>query len=313
MGKKDLKNQNKELVVDIIDILWELDPSKTNKFLALLIKRFKEESSDFKKYIKSEIEHLMGLENLRALKDFNNHLENNRTTIKDVTQINNFGDLHEELVFVELNLKKKDLKKEIKVLYKDEEWLVLKPLSYDSSKVYGGGTKWCTSSREDDTQFYNYSNDGVLIYVIRLGTNEKFGIHWYFEKNKSVEMSWWDVEDRKVDSLTLNVPIKITQVVLNEFLETKNPNSHYFKGKDKERAQHLKNKRGGSVIPLYTHLDMVGPETLTAPDPPWAIENIGNITTTLGIDDAINKTLEYTYMAETMKKSLGGGDLELDD
>lgn len=313
MGKKDLKNQNKELVVDIIDILGELDPSKTNKFLALLIKRFKEESSDFKKYIKSEIEHLMGLENLRALKDFNNHLENNRTTIKDVTQINNFGDLHEELVFVELNLKKKDLKKEIKVLYKDEEWLVLKPLSYDSSKVYGGGTKWCTSSREDDTQFYNYSNDGVLIYVIRLGTNEKFGIHWYFEKNKSVEMSWWDVEDRKVDSLTLNVPIKITQVVLNEFLETKNSNSHYFKGKDKERAQHLKNKRGGSVIPLYTDLDMVGPETLTAPDPQWAIENIGNITTTLGVDGAINKTLEYTYIAETMKKSLVGGDLELDD
>ena len=137
--------------------------------------------------------------------------------------------------------------------------------------------------------------------------------HWYFEKNKSVEMSWWDVEDRKVDSLTLNVPIKITQVVLNEFLETKNSNSHYFKGKDKERAQHLKNKRGGSVIPLYTDLDMVGPETLTAPDPQWAIENIGNITTTLGVDGAINKTLEYTYIAETMKKSLVGGDLELDD
>jgi len=58
---------------------------------------------------------------------------------------------------------------------------------------------------------------------------------------------------------------------------------------------------------------MVGPETLTAPDPQWAIENIGSITTTLDVDDAINKTLKYTYMVETMKKSLVGGDLELDD
>ena len=42
MGKKDLKKQHKDLVIDIIDVLAELDPSKTNKFLNLLVKRFKE-------------------------------------------------------------------------------------------------------------------------------------------------------------------------------------------------------------------------------------------------------------------------------
>ena len=301
MGKKDLKNQHKDLVIDIIDILAELDPSKTNKFLTLLIKRFKEESSEFKKYITYEIMHLLGKENLRALKDFNNHLDNNRTEIKDVSLIKNFGDLHEQLVYAELKLKKRDLKKEISILYKDKEWLVLKPLSYESSKIYGAGTKWCTSSREDDKAFYNYSNDGVLLYVIKLGTKEKYGVHWYFEKEKSVEMSWWDVEDRKVDSLTLNVPSKITQIVLNHYLTIKQPNSDYFKGRDKERSEELKVKDDNCpVIPMNLNPQ---PQLQTLPAPEWTLYD-GNTTTTLDVDGLVTKSLEYTYMADAMKKSL---------
>ena len=301
MGKKDLKNQHKDLVIDIIDILAELDPSKTNKFLTLLIKRFKEESFEFKKYMSHEIMHLIGKENLRALKDFNNHLDNNRTEIKDVSLIKDFGDLHEQLVYAELKLKKRDLKKEISILYKDKEWLVLKPLSYESSKIYGAGTKWCTSSREDDKAFYNYSNDGVLLYLIKLGTKEKYGVHWYFEKEKSVEMSWWDVEDRKVDSLTLNVPSKITQIVLDHYLTVKDPNSHYFKGRDKERSEELKVKDDNcNVIPMN-----LNPPTPTPaqPEPEWTLYD-GNTTTTLDVDGLVSKSLEYTYMADSMKKSL---------
>ena len=312
MGKKDLKNQHKELVIDIIDILAELDPSKTNKFLTLLLKRFKEESSQFKKYVTSEITHLIGVENLRALKDFNEHLNNNRTNIKDISLIKDFRDLHEQLVYAELKLKKKDLKKEISILYKDKEWLILKPLSYESSKIYGAGTKWCTSSREDDKAFYNYSNDGVLLYVIKLGTDEKFGVHWYFEKNKSIEMSWWDVEDRKVDSLTLDVPSKITQIILDHYLSVEQPNSHYFKGRDKERSEELKVKADNcNVIPIDFG---VRADIYDGPEPP--MEGTGNVSdtqwtlyedntnTTLNVDGLVNKTLEYTYMAQAMKKSL---------
>ena len=310
MGKKDLKNQHKDLVINIIDILAELDPSKTNKFLTLLLKRFKEESSEFKKYVTSEITHLIGVENLRALKDFNEHLNNNRTNIKDISLIKDFRDLHEQLVYAELKLKKNDLKKEISILYKDKEWLILKPLSYESSKIYGAGTKWCTSSREDDKAFYNYSNDGVLLYVIKLGTDEKFGVHWYFEKNKSIEMSWWDVEDRKVDSLTLNVPPKITQIILDHYLCIDCPNSTYFKGRDKERSEELKVKPVDcNVIPIDfgVRADIYegnpAPTTQTTLEPEWTLYE-GNTTTTLDVDGLVNKSLEYTYMADAMKKSL---------
>lgn len=302
MGKKDLKNQHKDLVINIIDVLAELDPSKTNKFLPILIKRFKEEYDSFKKYVGYEIGGLVGTENLRALKDFNEHLDNNRTKIKDISLIKDFRDLHEQLVYAELKLKKKDIKKEISILYKDKEWLILKPLSYEASKIYGAGTKWCTSSREDDKPFYNYSNDGVLLYVIKLGTNEKFGVHWYFEKNKSIEMSWWDVEDRKVDSLTLSVPSKITQIILDHYLTIKHPNSDYFKGRDKERSEELKVKDDNcNVIPMNLYPPIQPP---TEPEPEWTLYD-GNTTTTLDVDGLVNKTLEYTYMTNAMKKSLG--------
>ena len=304
MGKKDLKDQHKDLVINIIDVLADLDPSKTNKFLPLLIKRFKEEYNSFKEYVGYEIKGLIGAENLRALKDFNEHLDNNRTKIKDISLIKDFRDLHEQLVYAELKLKKKDIKKEISILYKDEEWLILKPLSYEASKIYGSGTKWCTSSREEDKPFYNYSNDGVLLYVIKLGTDEKYGVHWYFEKEKSIEMSWWDVEDRKVDSLTLNVPSKITQIVLDHYLTTKQPNSDYFKDKDKKRAEELKIKDDNcNVIPI--NLDTTTNVALP-PDPvepEWGLYD-GNTTTTLNVDGLVNKSLEYTYMAKAMKKSL---------
>jgi len=317
MGKKDLKLQHKDLQIDIIDLLSELDPSKTNKFLILLIKKFKEEITSFKSHIKEELKYVIGSENLKALKDFNTHLENNRTKIKDISLLNDFADLHEQLVFAEIKLKKNDLKKEIKIIYKDDEWLILKPLSYESSKIYGAGTKWCTSSRNENTPFYRYSNDGILLYVIKLGTNEKFGVHWYLEKEKGVEMSWWDSEDRKVDSMTLKLPSKITQIVLDHFLEHKKPNSYYFKGIDKENCERIVNNDGGEYPTPYTATieDTVIDDSIIGDNiyrsnriyeqPIWTIYNgDNNTTTTYDVDSLVNKTLEYTYSLQAMKKSL---------
>ena len=114
-------------------------------------------------------------------------------------------------------------------------------------------------------------------------------------------MSWWDVEDRKVDSLTLNVPPKITQIVLDHYLTVKDPNSHYFKGRDKERSEELKVKDDNcNVIPMN-----LNPPTPTPaqPEPEWTLYD-GNTTTTLDVDGLVSKSLEYTYMADSMKKSL---------
>ena len=311
MGKKILKNQNKNLVVDIIDILAELDPSTTNKFLPFLIKTFKDDLGKLKGTILTEIEYFIGTNNLSALKEFNDHLENGRTEIKDISQLKSFNDIHEELINIEFKLSKNKLKKQIKVLYKDLDWIIVKPLSYESSKIYGAGTKWCTSSREEDKPFYTYSNGGVLLYVIKLNCTEKYGVHWYLEKGKPSEMSWWDVEDNKVDSLTLNLPQKIKEIILTHYLENDVTNSSYFVGKDKERCEEI-SKRDDKIWPInlneYIDPNEAGPRNVnlpfSPPEPIWRLYNGDNTTTTLNSDDVINKSIEYAYISEALKKSL---------
>ena len=43
--------------------------------------------------------------------------------------------------------------------------------------------------------------------------------------------------------------------------------------------------------------------TPAQPEPEWTLYD-GNTTTTLDVDGLVSKSLEYTYMADSMKKSL---------
>jgi hypothetical protein len=60
------------------------------------------------------------------------------------------------------------------VVYEDERFFVVNPLTYKSSCYYGKGTKWCTAS-DTDSQFNKYNIDGKLFYIIdkTLPTNNK--------------------------------------------------------------------------------------------------------------------------------------------
>ena len=137
---------------------------------------------------------------------FNNHLEDKRTTITDINQLESFGDIHEQVVLAELNRNNSQIKKEITTLYRDDTWLIIKPLTYESSKVYGAATKWCTSQRENSRPFYEYSKEGVLIYIINRINNKKVAVNWYRSEEGHTELSWWDDKDRRLDSLQTNLP-----------------------------------------------------------------------------------------------------------
>ena len=47
------------------------------------------------------------------------------------------------------------------VVYEDDRFFVVNPLTKDSSCYYGKGTKWCTAASTDD-QFTKYNEDGKL-------------------------------------------------------------------------------------------------------------------------------------------------------
>lgn len=61
------------------------------------------------------------------------------------------------------------------VVYEDERFFIVNPLTHESSCYYGKGTKWCTAA-DSDYQFNQYNQDGKLFYILdkTLPTNDPF-------------------------------------------------------------------------------------------------------------------------------------------
>ena len=64
------------------------------------------------------------------------------------------------------------------------------PKSHKASCAYGSGTKWCTTSRGDDSFFKQYTTDGLLFYLIdkTAATDEdnvmyKAALNWFYGWN----------------------------------------------------------------------------------------------------------------------------------
>jgi hypothetical protein len=81
------------------------------------------------------------------------------------------------------------------LVYDDDKFYVVNPLTHDASCYYGKGTKWCTASGSD-YHFKNYNNEGKLFYIIdkTKQTSDpyyKVAILRNFDGNES----YWDAKD----------------------------------------------------------------------------------------------------------------------
>jgi hypothetical protein len=53
----------------------------------------------------------------------------------------------------------------IDVLFEDENYLLVRPKTFDGSLKYGYNTKWCTASKSNPYTFKNYVTEGYLFYL----------------------------------------------------------------------------------------------------------------------------------------------------
>ena len=86
--------------------------------------------------------------------------------------------------------------KETSIIFEDETWKVLIPLTMRSSNYYGRGTKWCTSATENN-QYESYDQKGNLIYVIG---PDKLAFYHSWDEN---EYTWYDDLDNRVSQNTI--------------------------------------------------------------------------------------------------------------
>lgn len=73
--------------------------------------------------------------------------------------------------------KKLDIKDQTIKIYEDDEYLFIAPLSTEASCVYGAGTRWCISGRENN-MFNQYARDQKVNFV------------FIFMKNKPEDQEW---------------------------------------------------------------------------------------------------------------------------
>lgn len=255
--KNALKEQNKDLEFNLVDFLCCIDPSKTNKYTTFLIKEFKkalierEENSlqekssediheiyrniinktEFEKTIFRFIFDTINRENIETLWSYHNHVENNRIKGCDIQQFKDFNEIKSITAIADIDEQEKNLKSDILELFRDDEWVVIKPLTLIASLVYGSRTKWCTSMKNDTHYFYDYSARGSLIYIINRKTNYKVAMFIDHSRNHGGlkhTVSFWDVLDNKIDSMEVELPNNIMKILKNELAGPMIANNQLF-------------------------------------------------------------------------------------
>jgi hypothetical protein len=205
-----LKEQHPELNITVIDLIRMIDPNDTYKYCDFLIKRLK------LWYSTTDIQYglgvdLFGEDNVKTLNEFEKHCNAKRIEKNDISSHEDFKSLEVEVKKAEEIVRLKELEKQTKKLFDNNEWLVLIPLSYEAAKLYGTNTKWCvTQERYWDDYIDNYK----IIYVINRSANDKYAISR--DKTDDKDLKAWLADDTETSPLLLSLPQEIWSIVIPE-------------------------------------------------------------------------------------------------
>ena len=160
---------------------------------------------------------LIGSRHAELLTNFVDYNERKLINQSDVTTYKSFDEMESQVSLAELKLVSKELQAQTEVLYDSDEWLVLKPLSFDASLKYGASTKWCTAMRNDPEYFSRYARRGIVIYCINRSTGDKVAAFKNLNTDYEYETSFWDVKDIRIDSMEADLPKHVLDIIKYQF------------------------------------------------------------------------------------------------
>ena len=138
--------------------------------------------------------------------------ESNHIQGVDISNVSSSKELEEHINY---GMTKKILNQErklIETVFENDEWFAIRPLTYESSKKYGAGTKWCTSAEHYPSHFYRYNRNGILVYLFNKTNHLKYGIHFSKFQDES-PLSIYDAADNRVDSSLAGIPLETMQSI----------------------------------------------------------------------------------------------------
>lgn len=181
------------------------------------------------------ISNYFGYNNYRLLKEFINLNEKKLIENNDLTTYKTFEELELQISLSSLKTIDKEMAKQVLKLYETDEWLVVKPLSYQASLKYGASTKWCTASKDSPDYYFRYSRRGILIYCINKKTGNKVGAFKNLDTGYDVETSFWNITDQRIDSMESGLPNDVLDVIRYDFFNTKESNWDILSDEERNR------------------------------------------------------------------------------
>ena len=248
MGIKKIKKENNSINISLIDLMGKLDTSETKKYTQFLFKILKNNFDNDMKYFIQESSHrekkvneilmantfdcwvtkrvignLCGWDEMNLFVDFCDFMERGLTNEKDISKYDSWDMVASEVFQAKNRNLFKMAKKEVKVVYEDDQYMCIKPLTYAASVSYGYKTKWCTASVQEPSYFYNHSKNGVLVYLIDKVNNVKFG---FYHNNDQIQI--YNQKDDRIDSMETGLPLELLHKLIGEMKsEAKDKNFNY--------------------------------------------------------------------------------------
>jgi hypothetical protein len=245
---EELKKQNPQFSLNYVDIINELfdKPIYTEMVINLLKNQFNVDKSlrgtairrelvnEFKiddKIVENKslfqmlilnrlLNDTIGFSEFRTITKFIELHKRNLLGNNDLTSYKTYSDLELQISLSELKLIDKEMEKQVMKLYDNDEWLIIKPLSFLASKKYGANTKWCTTQENNPEYYLKFSRRGILIYVINKITGNKIGVFKNIDMSYGKEISFWNMVDERIDSMESELPSDILNIIKDDFNQT---------------------------------------------------------------------------------------------
>jgi hypothetical protein len=199
------------------------------------------------------IDNMFNFSDLQSFQKFCAYNERNLIKQNDLSTYNSFEDVTNALSIAEIIAETKDLEKQVKIVLDTDEWLLIRPLTFHSSRKYGSNTKWCTTQENNPDYFMKYANRGVLIYCINKKSGYKVASFYSLDKNEP-EFSFWNQKDARVDSLDTELTDELRAIIFTES-KGKGAKTNRFLLSDDERRREEKRlglgHKSGSLIGEY--------------------------------------------------------------
>lgn len=241
--------------VNVVDILSLVVPSEKTVYLETLLRlmkntaNFNEVNAEIKAYLQKTfgtdektlneippfhlmfyyrfIDAMFAADDLEVYRKFIDYNERKLIENNDIAKYTSFDDVKNAVSLVDMKLMIRELEKQTVNVFEDEEYLIVRPLTYLSSKKYGANTKWCTTSQNDYSYFRRYAKDGILLYILNKVTGVKVGVYYSLLLTVK-EFSFWDQADIRVDSMESGLPPYILDIIKTEVTINRRTNRSYL-------------------------------------------------------------------------------------